>query len=146
MTETMDTRAATPWYFWVVAVVGFLWNCVGGFDYTMSHFQGEAYLRSGGMGDAQIAYMAAYPVWMHAVWATGVWGAVAGSVLLLLRMRWAFHAFVLSTLGAGGSLAYTLLTPGGAKTMGGIFPVVIVVICLFFVWFSQTMTKRGVLR
>ena len=144
---TADTPArSTPWHFWLVAAIGILWNGFGGYDYTMSHLQGEAYYRQMGMSEAQIGYMTTYPTWMHAVWAIGVWGSVVGAVLLVLRSRWAFHAFAVSTVGAIGALLYTLLTPGGARTMGMLMPSIIVVVCLFFVWFSQTMTKQGVLR
>ena len=144
--ETIGSSRTTPWWYWVVAVVSLLWNAIGGADYTMSHVQGEAYMRQMGMGEAQIAYITAYPSWMHAVWAIGVWASVAGSLLLLLRMRWAFHAFALSTLGAAGALAYTGMVGEGAKVMGLVMPAVIVAICLVFVWFSWAMTKRGVLR
>jgi len=148
MTATAEEapRAGAPWHFWVVAILAALWNSIGGYDYTMSHLQGEAYGRSAGMSEAQLAFMAAYPVWMHAVWAVGVWGSVAGSILLLLRMRWAFHAFALSTLGAVGSALYIAATPGGAKTMGLVFPCIIIVICLVLVWYARMMTKRDVLR
>jgi hypothetical protein len=145
---TATTEAAprsTPWHFWVVAVVSLVWNAIGGFDYTMSHVQGAAYMRSAGMTEPQIAFMAAYPVWMHAVWAVGVWASVLGSLLLLARSKWAFHAFVLSTLGALGALIWTAMAPAGATT-GVMFPILIVVICLALVWYAWTMTKRGVLR
>lgn len=146
-TEAMDGARSTPWWFWAVAAVSLLWNAYGGYDYTMSHLQGEAYYVKSGMTAAQIALMTAYPSWMHAVWAIGVWGSVAGSLLLLLRMRWALHAFLLSFLGAAGSLIHTVMTPGAAQTMGGlVFPIVICVICLVFAWFAWAMTKRGVLR
>ena len=146
MTATTETGRSTPWHFWVVVVVAILWNGFGGYDYTMSHLQGETYYRQMGMSEAVIAFMDTYPTWMHAVWAIGVWGSVAGSILLLLRMRWAFHAFVLSLLGAIGNLAYTAVTPGGTETMGLVMPLVIIVVCLFFIWYSWTMTKQGVLR
>lgn len=144
MTTAIDTpRATAPWHFWVLAVVGLLWSCIGGYDYLMSHLQGVAYYRQAHMSETQIAFMTGYPVWMHAVWAIGVWGSVAGAILLLLRMRWAFHAYALSTLGAVGALIYGVVTAHGA-TMGLTFPLIIVAVCLFFVWYSWTMTKRGV--
>ena len=147
MTATADTPIrSTPWHFWVVTVLSLLWNSFGGYDYTMSHLQGETYYRHMGMTDAQIALMDTYPSWMHAVWAIGVWGSVVGSILLLLRMRWAMHAFALSVLGAIGALLYNLLTPEAMAAMSPVMPAVIVAICLFFVWYSWTMTKRGVLR
>lgn len=148
MTATTEPapRAAAPWHFWVIAVLSLLWNGFGGYDYTMSHVQGEPYYRQMGMTDAQIAMMNAYPSWMHAVWAIGVWGSVVGSVLLLLRSKFAFHAFGLSAVAAIGALAYDLVTPQAKAAMSPVMPVVIVVVCLFFVWYASTMTKRGVLR
>jgi hypothetical protein len=146
MTTTTETEAprSTPWHFWVVALVGLVWNGFGAFDYTMSHVQGEAYYRQMGMTDAQIAYMDTYPAWMHAVWAIGVWGSALGAVLLLLRSKWAFHAFAASILGAIGNVLYSAMNP--SPEMGLAMPVVIVVICAFFIWYAWTMTKRGVLR
>jgi hypothetical protein len=147
MTEAIDTgHRATPWHFWVVAIIAVLWNGFGGYDYTMSHLQGETYYRQMGMSEAVIAFMDTYPSWMHAVWAIGVWGSVLGSILLVLRMRWAFHAFVVSLLGAIGNVLYTATTPGASEAMGLAMPLVIVAACLFFIWYSWTMTKRGVLR
>jgi hypothetical protein len=147
MTATTDMpRAAAPWHFWVLGVVGFIWSCLGGYDYTMSHAQGDAYYRAAHMSAAQIAVMDAYPVWMHAVWAIGVWGSVVGAILLLLRMRWSFHAYVLSTLGAIGSLGYSVAVAHVTDTMGLAFPVLIIAVCLFFCWYCSAMAKRGVLR
>jgi hypothetical protein len=145
---TADTpaRAGAPWHFWLVTAISVCWNAFGAYDYTMSHLQGDAYYKAGGMSDTQIAFMHSYPVWMHAVWAFGVWGSVVGSVLLLLRSRWAFHAFVVSALGAAGALIYTFVNNGPAAGFGPVMPLVIVAVCVFLVWFSQTMTSRGVLR
>jgi hypothetical protein len=147
MTATTETpRAGAPWHFWVLGVLGFIWSCLGAYDYMMSHLQGEAYYRQSHMTDAQIAVMNGYPVWMHAVWAIGVWGSVAGAILLLLRMRWAFHAYVLSTLGAVGALIYSVAVAHASDTMGIVFPLIIIAVCLFFVWYASVMAKRGVLR
>ena len=133
---------------WLVAVLSLAWNSFGGFDYTMSHLRGEAYFREAGMTGAQIAALNAMPTWMHAVWAVGVWGSVAGSLLLLVRSKWAFHAFAVSALGAIVSLVYQLADPATRAAYGAmlVMPVIIVLIVLALVWFSRTMTARGVLR
>ncbi|MEW5684423.1 MAG: hypothetical protein AB1942_05865 [Pseudomonadota bacterium] len=149
MTATAETPAArpsVPVQFWIVSVVSLLWNGFGAFDYSMSHLQGEAYYRAAGMSDAQIALMASYPSWMHGVWAIGVWGSFLGSVLLLLRSKWAVHAFSVSLLGAIGNLAYTALTPAVAKAMGVAMPLVIVAIILLLIGYARAMAKKGVLR
>lgn len=147
MTETIDAgRRVAPWHFWLVTLVALLWNGFGGYDYTMSHLQGEAYYRQVGMTEAQIALMAGFPVWMHAVWAIGVWGSMLGSLLLLARSRWAVPAFAVSSLGAAGSLLYNLVSPQAAAAMNPTMPIVILAICLAFLWYAWTMTSRGVLR
>jgi hypothetical protein len=147
MTDTMTTR--TPWRLWVVGVVSLLWNAFGCLDYTMTQLQGETWLRSMKMTDAQIAYFNAMPAWTHATWAIGVWGGLIGAILLLLRIRWALHAFVLSFAGFLGGLVYSYGLTDSAAVMGEnswIMQVVIGAGCVFFIWYAWTMGKRGVLR
>lgn len=148
MTDT-NTRAKTPWHLWAVGVLGLLWNSFGAFDFTMSVTQGEAYFRSAGMTEAQIALFKAMPAWTYVPWAVGVWGAVAGSILLLLRSKWALHAFVASLAGLLVSLVYTYLLSDVAKAMGAqgmVMNAIITAACVFFVWYAWAMTKRGLLR
>lgn len=149
MTDSTSAGAKAPWHLWVVGVLGLLWNAFGAFDFTMSMTKGEAYFRSMGMNDVQIAYFTAMPTWTFGPWALGVWGAVAGSILLLLRSRWGFHANVVSLFGLLVSLVYTHLMSKGGEIMGAqgmVMNVVITAACVFFVWYSWAMMKRGVLR
>jgi len=142
-------RSATPWHLWVVGLVALLWNGFGGYDYVMTRLQGDAYMRSAGMTDAQIAHFNAMPAWMGAVWAIGVWGGVLGAVLLLARSKWALHAFVASLAAFVVSLIYNYALSDGAAVMGQsvmIMQFVILASCLLFAWYSWTMGKRGVLR
>lgn len=149
MTEASVSPQRVPWWFWVVAVVSLLWNAFGGYDYVMTHTQGVDYLVSMGMSPAQIAYYEAMPGWTSGVWALGVWGAVAGSILLLLRSRYAVWAFGASLLGLAISLVYTYALSDGAAVVGQqgmIMNAVITAGAAFFLWFSHRMTKRGLLR
>lgn len=147
MTDTM--KAAVPWHLWAVGVISLLWNGYGAYDFVMSMTQGEAYWRASGMNDAMIAYYNAMPVWMYGPWVAGVWGAVAGSLLLLLRNRYAVHAFVLSLLGALGSLIYGLMNPmpelPAAMAVMAYMSWVIVAVAAFLAWYAWTMGKKGVL-
>jgi hypothetical protein len=138
----------TPWHLWVVGGLSLLWNLFGVYDLTMTLSQGEEYLRSMKMTDPQVAYFNAMPAWVYAPWALGVFGAAMGSILLLLRRRWALHAFVLSLVGLLISMVYTFLLSDGGRVMGdaNYFQIVILAACLFFVWYAWRMTKRGVLR
>lgn len=145
-----DTRSGrTPWHFWVVGVIGLLWNSYGPFDYLMTQTGGEGYLRSVGMTDPQIAYLNAMPAWMSGVWAIGVWGGLLGAILLLARRRLAFPVFVVSLAAFLVSLVYSYGLSNGAAVMGDtalIMNVVILAGCLFLVWYSRMMAARGFLR
>ena len=147
MTDTMKT--ATPWHLWAVGGISLLWNAFGGYDFVMSVTQGETNWRASGMTDAMIAYYNAMPTWMYVPWVLGVWGAVAGSILLLMRNKLAVPAFGLSLLGAVGSLAYGLANPmpplPEAMAMMSYMSYVIVVIAAFLAWYAWTMGKKGLL-
>lgn len=147
MTDTM--KAAVPWHLWAVGGLSLLWNGFGAYDFVMSITQGETYWRASGMTDAMIAYYNAMPTWMYAPWILGVWGAVAGSILLLMRSRLAVHAFALSLLGALGSLVYGLMNPmpdlPEAMAAMAYMPYVIALIAAFLAWYAWTMQKKGVL-
>ncbi len=149
MTDTM--KAATPWHLWAVGGVSLLWNAFGGYDFVMSMTQRETYWRASGMTDAMITYYNAMPTWMYAPWVLGVWGAVAGSILLLLRSRFAVHAFALSLVGAAVSLLYGAVIdkappPPPELAAMAYMPYVIAVIAAFLAWYAWTMGKKGVLR
>ncbi len=144
-----SSGAKAPWHLWAVGVVGVLWNAFGCVDYTMTNIQGDVWLRSMGMTAEQIASFNAMPAWMPAVWAVGVWGAMLGTVLLLLKNKLAFPVFVVSLIAYVLSLVYAYALSYQAATMPEgtwIMQAVIFVGCVFFVWYSRAMAKRGVLR
>lgn len=138
-----------PWHFWAVGVVGLVWNGYGAYDYFMSKTGGEAYLRSVGMTDAQIAHLNAMPFWMTAVWATGVWGAVLGTALLLLRNKLAVPVFFASLAAFVTSVVYSVLiepAPHGDGMSAWLMHAVVFVGCAFFLWYSMRARKQGLLR
>ena len=144
MTDTMTTR--TPWHLWVVGAVALLWNGYGGYDYVMTQTNNAAYLAQ--FTAEQRAYFDSYPMWMEADWAIGVWGGVLGAVLLLLRSKWAFHAFLASLIAFAVSVVYGQMSEGAALmgTTGVIFSAAIFLLGLAFVMYSRMMTRKGVLH
>ena len=91
----------------------------------------------------------ALPAWADAFWALGVWGALGGSVLLLLRSRFAFHAFAVSLVGLMGTTIYTLTSGMPAElnsAFSWIFTAVIWIVTILLAWYARRMTAVGVLR
>lgn len=142
----LNPRPRATVSFWFVAVLSLLWNLFGCYDYLMSKLSPESYFASMGMNAESVAYMAALPGWLTAFWALGVWGSLAGSLLLLARSRLAVPAFALSLAG----LAVSQLTqefwlrPPQAGPIGLILMVWSALV--FFLIYARSMAARGVLR
>lgn len=140
-------RPATPWHLWVVGILALLWNSFGAFDYLMTMTRNEAYMSA--FTPEQLEYFYGFPAWMVAFWAVGVWCAFLGAVLLVLRSRWAFHAFVLGLVGMAGTTVYQLTHPAPAGVLDGaglIMSIVIWITQILLALYALSMLKKGVLR
>jgi hypothetical protein len=137
--------AKAPVHLWIVGVVSLLWNAFGALDYTMSQLRNEAWLSQ--LTEAQRAWLDASPAWTAAAWAFGVWGALLGSVLLLMRSRHAFWAFVVSLAGLAVSTVYQhVISPmPGAGSMSMLM-IAIWIIALGLLYYAYRMRANGVLR
>lgn len=137
----------TPWHLWGLGGLSLPWNAFGCWDYLMTQTKGAEHLRQFGFTDVQVDYMLSAPPWAMAVWALGVWPSLLGSVLLLLRSRFAFHAFAVSAIFFGVSLVYQYVMSPGLKVMGfSPMSVVIAGLLGFFIWYARATAKAGVLR
>jgi len=148
-------KPATPWHLWAIGVVSLLWNAGGGgLDYVMVKTANADYMQAAAdtmdMDVAVVAdYFADFPGWMNVFWAIGVWAAVAGSLMLLFRSRYAAHAFVASLVGIVVSGYYQFANPFPGEvdsTIPTIMAVVVPVITVLLIYYAHRMTKRGVLR
>lgn len=140
----------TPIHLWIVGIVSLLWNAFGAMDYLMTRMNSADYLAA--QPEARLMLLEQAPLWFDFTWAIGVWLSVIGSVLLLLRSRFASAAFGLSLLGLIGSSVYTyLIADGGNMTaaagMGAVIFSIAIPIILIGLWlYARAMTRKGVLR
>ncbi|NJC42716.1 hypothetical protein GGQ87_003011 [Brevundimonas alba] len=148
MTPAGIGRARTPWHLWLVGAVAALMNGFGCFDYTMTQLKGDAWLANMDLTETQLAWFHGMPAWVDAAWAVGVWGGLLGAILLLLRRKWAVHAFAASFLGWAAGAVYAFALSNGMEVMGPWWPIQIVhgVLGAVFIWYAMTMSKKGVLR
>ena len=145
MATTAEGR--TPTHLWIVGVLALLWSAMGCFDYLMTETANQTYL--GKMPADTVAYMNSLPEWLTAMWALGVWGGLAGSILLLMRKRIAVWAYGLSLIGAVVGIGYqTFMTQQPPSMKAGamaIMPWVVVVVCAFLFWYARNAEKKGLL-
>ncbi len=138
----------TPVHLWVVGILATLWNAFGCFDYLMTQTRNAQYLAN--FTDPQRIYFESFPVWMEAVWALGVWGGMAGSLLLLMRSRYAVAAFAVSLAGLAVSTVYQYVLatlPEGMMTGAMIgMNLAIWAVAIALLVYALRMRRQGVLR
>jgi hypothetical protein len=148
----MNTTVKTPWHLWVVGVLSLLWSGFAVTDYTMTNMKNMWWLRDfAQMKPEQIAYFDTFPGWATAAWAFGVWGAFAGSLLLLMRSRHAVTAFIVSLAGLAVSTLFQFgLSPIDPMELFGSGPMwttlVIWVIAIALLYYARRQAAAGVLR
>jgi hypothetical protein len=142
--------ARTPAHLWIVGILSLLWNCFGAYDYTLSHMRNMDYLAKMGDPNVMLVYMDSMPMYAKFGWGLGVWAALLGSVFLLMRSRYAVHAFALSIVGMFLSFGGQYLgpTPPAAMTQGmaKYVPIFIIVLGLAQLWYAWRERGEGVLR
>lgn len=151
MATTVDTR--TPVHLWIVGIVSLLWNSFGCYDYLMTRTQGAAYIDSmmhTDQGSAIMAYINSFPIWVSAAWGLGVWGGLAGSILLLMRSRHAVAAFAVSMIGAIIGIGWQLMNPSGipemSESVNRIMPYVIIAVAIALFLYARAQHQKGALR
>lgn len=144
MTTIAQSRAATPWHLWVVGAVTLLFNSMGIISYTTTKL---GMLAEMGLTPSQIAFMDSYPAWVSGFWALGVWGAFAGSVLVLLRSRLAVPAMWAALLGLAVTTFYHyILIEVPADMQAPALDITIWATTLFLLGYAIRMAKAGVLK
>ncbi|MDG2003579.1 MAG: hypothetical protein P8J20_09645 [Novosphingobium sp.] len=145
----IQNAAATPRHLWIVGILSLLWNAFGAYDFLMTNVRDAAYLEQMGVGAEMMQYIDAFPYWVMTAWAIGVWGGVAGSLLLLLRSKYAAYLFSFSLLGLAGSTFYQvgIGSPEEATEPGMIaMTLAIWAVAALLVFYSVRMRSQGTLR
>lgn len=132
--------AKLPLSFWVITILGLLWNGIGAYLYLLSKIDLDAALV--GASPAMRDYVVNQPVWASAAYALGIWGAAAGSLLMLARSRHAVPAFLVSLVGAAVSFL--------AQAMAGVLQpalAIFILLVIAFLWtYSRRSAAQGLLR
>lgn len=135
-----------PIWFWAAAAFGLIWNVYGVYQFMGTFSQTMESLMAAGMTAEQAAIYLALPAWITVVFAIGVFGGLAGSVLLMLRRAVAMPVFTVSLMGYialfSGDYAYGIFENIPTQLAILAFVVVVAAALLALSWFAR---KRGII-
>jgi len=143
----MINSKPTTW-FWVVAVIALLWNLMG-----LGAFMADMMMSPETLAETyppdQLAFLETYPSWTKIFYGLATVGGFLGCIGLLLRKRWALGMFVLSLFGVVVQQAHSIFLTNAVEVFGNAtaiyFPVLILVIAIFMIWFTKNCITKGVL-
>jgi len=134
----------TPRLLWIVGGFGVVWNGLGTVLWGGTSFMPDTFLE--GQPATYVSYVTSLPVWLMLSWGLGVLAGVAGSILLLMRNRYAVPVFAISLIGAAVNQAGYIPNPPPEGFLN--LPLVLFIIssAVFLLWFAILMKRRTLLN
>jgi len=135
---TNSTKKPPVW-FWIVSILALVWNGMGVIAYLARAFATEEMIAAL-PEEQQVEFLTEYPAWYTAAFAIAVFAGIFGCLALLLRKKWAYSLFIISTIGAIIQHAYLFMNVDMPSL---VMPVMIIVVCVFLIWFAKNATTKG---
>ena len=101
---TSESKVSVHWSFWLISVVGLLWNVGGSLNYLM---QTDLEFVSR-LPETHRAIIDGRPIWATGGFAIGVFGGALGCLLLLFRKSLAMPLLIVSLLGIVATMIHTI--------------------------------------
>ena len=140
----MNTNTVLPKWFMLVGAAALLWNALG-----VVAFFAQMMADTSALPAAERIFYESLPWWSTAGFAVAVGAGVLGSVLLLLKNKLAFGAFIASLAGVVVQSGHAILLGGALEVFGPaglVLPVITLSIAVALVWFSSRAIARSWLR
>jgi len=133
--------------FWIVSSLLLVWALIGDAAYLS---QVTADLSEMAKTDPTTARaFAAMPTWAWSAYAIAVWIATAAAIALLLRRKLAVPLYAISLIAVLAQFGWTFFGSSVIADKGAsaaIFPLVIIAIAAFSLWFAKRKRDEGLLR
>ncbi len=144
MSDQINNKPTTA--YWITSGVLLVWNLIGLMFYYQQSTLTPEIMANAGLTPQQIAHITNTPAWAHAGYAFAVNAGVLGAILLLLRKAWAVPLFVLSLVGALVQDLDAMVLRDGIAAWGTtalVLPAIVILVCLFEIWYARAAKARG---
>lgn len=137
MTDYSNKKPAV--WFWIISIVALLWNLMGVAAYLFRAFiTDEMIAELPPKQQAEILYE--HPAWYTALFALAVFCGALGCIALLIRKKWAYLLFIVSFICATIQQVFLMIEVEG---MSKFMPIMVIIVCMFLVWFAKMATSKG---
>lgn len=133
-----------PKWYWIASALALLWAMIGCFAYWSDVNMTPADLAS--LPPAEAAVRAAMPQWVVGAYAVAVWGALAGTLGLLLRKSWARLLLLVSLIGVIVQFGWTFFATPLLASQGmaaAAFPLFILIAGVAMLALARHAAARG---
>jgi len=140
-------RTSPPVWFWVISILALLWFLMDVSAFFMRVFMTDGFIKA--MPENQQHLYRDMPRWVNIVFAGEVFGGALGSIILLLRKKWALPLFAVSLLGVLSQTFHIYFLSDAISTMGTpavVMPLVAIVIGTGMIVLAKTAAAKGWLR
>ena len=140
------TTSKAPVSFWIITIIMVLWNLMGVFSFFFHTMIGEEQLAA--MDPAEAALYDQYPMWINVMFAIAVFGGTVGCIGLLMRKAWSKMAFQISLVGIIIQFTHNMFFTDTIAVYGPtswIMPILVTLIGIFLIWFSNKNIQAGIL-
>jgi hypothetical protein len=136
------SRTKPPVWFWIISVLALLWNAMGVGAYLFRAYATDEMIAQ--LTDEQkLEFSVQYPAWVTAAFALAVFCGLLGCFALLLRKKWAYFLFIISTIAAIAMHAYLFMN---VEMQSLIMPIMVIIVCAILVLFSKNSITKDWLR
>ena len=142
MTTTKASKS-----FWIISIIAVVWNLMGLFAFMSQAFVSSAMLAE--LPAEQANLIRNTPQWLTGIFAIATVTGLIGSILLILRKRYATTLFIISLVGVLIQMIYSIFGTKALQVYGVVqgllMPLIVISIAIYLCLFSIKSTRKGYL-
>ena len=137
----------TPIAFWIISVVGLLWNGFGVVNWVRQTFMLESFLEA--VPEEQLVLFENVPVWITAIFGIAVITGTLGCIGLLMKKKWAIPVFLVSLIAVFVQMAHSMSLAEYREIMGSfffVFPLIVILVGALLYYYARRLGGKGLLN
>ena len=143
----MNDKIKIPVLFYVLTSVLLVWNLMGISAFIVQMSIDPSQIEA--MSDSERDMYENYPAWALIVFGIAVFGSSIGALALLLRRKFSKKILLVSLLAVLVQMSHNVFVVQSTAVYGPgaiVMPVMVVIISVFLLWYSNFADKKGWLR